>query len=727
MGTRRCLNCMKEFAFPDGQENMRFQCPICGHIEGTPPKEIYHLNPGVVLQGRYTIGTVVGFGGFGVIYRAWDQMLDTVVAIKEYYPSGLVQRVPGEKEVIIYEGNRRKEFYSELARFLDEAKNMARFQDNPNIVQVDNFFEENNTAYMVMEYLEGLSLKQYLKMENGKIDYETAVDIISSVIDALREIHASKILHRDISPDNIFLCEGGKVKLLDFGAARLSDEEKEITRSIILKPGFAPPEQYQSKSKQGPWTDIYALAATLYRSITGVVPDESTNRLEEDTVKAPMELDPSIPEYLSNTIMKGMALNPELRFRNVDEFKKALMQETKVLGLKEELKRRKKKRVITIAAAMGILLIGCIVAGSLYMKKYRETHLKSATVTVWISYGEEGSEADEQMIRDMAAGFEAEYASSDVHIQIEAFPEEEYMDKLEEAMEKGDMPTVYMSDSATDEMLEQAVPIKDIYKYIDVDNYYFLKEYKEELSDCRQMPMGFDVPVAYVRRGNNIDIETAEVENFEQIRGTDGHNYYISPSYYAMNLNSLGGEYSFQNEANLDQSAKDMLNTMSGDMAGKNQYKSDLQALNYFKEGKITYYLSSAQEFRTFNTEAAGLYEMRPLSTPEIYGEFTDMWSIDGNAGRDEIAAAKLLLSYMMDEGPQKTLHIKNKNAIPLQKDAYQEFIQNNGKYEIVNDYLDKLVFQPEQQGELKECSKRIAKEVVMKKDVDIDAWLEEQ
>jgi len=150
--TRRCLNCMKEFTIPSDGEKKLYMCPHCRHTEGTPPKEIYHLYPGTILSGRYIIGTVLGFGGFGVTYKAWDNTLGTVVAVKEYYPTGLVQRVPGQKAVIVYEGSRRTEYYTGLNRFLDEARNMAKFSDNPNIVHVENFFEENETAYIVMEY-----------------------------------------------------------------------------------------------------------------------------------------------------------------------------------------------------------------------------------------------------------------------------------------------------------------------------------------------------------------------------------------------------------------------------------------------------------------------------------------------------------------------------------------------------------------------------------------------
>ena len=223
----------------------------------------------------------MGFGGFGITYRAWDRTLEKKVAIKEYYPNGIVNRVPAEKAVIIYSGSRADEFQNGKVRFLAEARHMARFNTHPHIVNVHEFFEENNTAYIVMEFLEGISYKQYIEDCGGRVDCGTAVGVAVSVLGALRELHKEKIIHRDVSPDNIFLVLDApgasqyRVKLIDFGAARFSSGDEEKTLSIILKPGYAPPEQYRNKSKQGPWTDIYAVGAVLYCAITGERPEES--------------------------------------------------------------------------------------------------------------------------------------------------------------------------------------------------------------------------------------------------------------------------------------------------------------------------------------------------------------------------------------------------------------------------------------------------------------------
>ena len=183
---------------------------------------------------------------------------------------------------------------------------MARFSKEPNIVYVYGFLEANNTAYIIMELLEGTDLKTYVtQFPDQKMPIDDALHVVNEVGKALVAIHKGKVVHRDISPDNIFLCQDGRVKLLDFGAARLSTGEKTQTLSVVLKPGYAPPEQYRSKSRQGPRTDVYALAATLYKLITGKLPVESLDRVVEDTLEKPSVYNADIPPWLDSVIMTG--------------------------------------------------------------------------------------------------------------------------------------------------------------------------------------------------------------------------------------------------------------------------------------------------------------------------------------------------------------------------------------------------------------------------------------
>ena len=671
-------------------------CPYCGFIAGTPPKEIYHLHPGVRLENRYIIGTVVGFGGFGIIYRAWDERLEIMVAIKEFYPAGIVQRIPGEQEVIIYAGRGNQEFENGISRFLDEAKNMAKFSTHSNIMNVYDFFEENHTAYIVMEFLHGISLKEYVKSVNGKIEFGQAVEIISSVCEALKDIHKEGIIHRDISPDNIFICQDGKVKLIDFGAARFSSGEEEKTLSIILKPGYAPPEQYRTKSKQGPWTDVYALAATLYRIVTGVVPEESVNRIVEDNLMAPIEIDPDIPENFSNAIMKGMALNQDLRFQSIGEFQDAIQNKRKVTELKQELKRRKSRRIVGIGLVTILLLAGGLVGYKSYVSKKEQVELPPTVISIWLPVDEEAEvEEKKEMIESMVQTFQTDQPL--VQIEIECIPEEEYETRLQKSIEEGTMPTIFASDGFDENLLAETASVDQVFQYIDSSQYYFLQNYKDFYPSEKQIPMGFSVPVVYVRRGTGVDIDTVVIKEYEQLRtGEESLNYYVEPEICDLVWNSFSGI--LPEDGSLSEEAEEFQALYMEDLeTGNLDFTDKEEGMRRFEEGSIIYYIGTTEDFKTMNDKMAGLYEMRPLDSDILVGMLTDCYSISGQASKEEQHAASLLLGYMLAEGPQKTMHIIHKNAIPLNRNAYEEFINNNGKYEIVTTYyLDKVTFEGE-------------------------------
>lgn len=283
------------------------------------------LKPGVILKERYKIEEVIGAGGFGITYRAWDPLLQAYVAIKEYYPSGIATRSVDSSKVCVPVGNEQKEYHRGLVRFLKEAQDVARFQAEPNIVSIYDYLEENDTAYMVMEYLHGCTLKRYVLDHGGRLDTDHIIHICLSVLDALAVVHASDMIHRDISPENIFICEDLTVKLIDFGAAKQVYLDGEQTMSVVLKPGYAPPEQYAKKDKQGPWTDIYALGATLYFAATGEKPEESFGRALEDTIKPVCVVNPEIPMYLSKVIMQAMSVKIEDRYPTVEAMREALL------------------------------------------------------------------------------------------------------------------------------------------------------------------------------------------------------------------------------------------------------------------------------------------------------------------------------------------------------------------------------------------------------------------
>jgi len=330
MAKKICLGCMEQY------EDEMNVCPYCGYVEGTKPKEAYQLHPGVVLQGKYIVGKAIGYGGFGVTYIGYDYALGHKIAIKEYLPGECSTRCEGSVDVTIFEGEKGKQFERGIEKFADEARRLAELRNIKNIVTVYDSFKENNTAYIVMEYLEGKTLKEIIK-EEGKMNYEKAIAFIVPILDALTEVHKSGLIHRDISPDNIFITKDGGVKLIDFGAARYAATDNK-SLSIIVKAGYAPPEQYRSRGDQGGWTDVYACAATLYTLLTGVVPVESMNRIKNDTLVPPRKLGSDIPKKKQNALKNAMNLKVEDRTRTADEFKRELLSESFVKRKKDTLK-----------------------------------------------------------------------------------------------------------------------------------------------------------------------------------------------------------------------------------------------------------------------------------------------------------------------------------------------------------------------------------------------------
>lgn len=295
-------------------------CPKCGFDSSTYTVLPHHLVPGSLVKQRYQVGRVLGEGGFGITYVGRDTVLNLKVAIKEFYMAGYVNRNhEASSTVFATLGTHRDTFTKNKEKFLSEARVLARFYEEPGIVGVRDFCEENGTAYIIMDFLDGVNLKDYLE-KNGRLAPADAVALLMPVMRSLQRVHADGIIHRDISPDNIMVLDGCRTKLLDFGAARAVSQTDIKSLSVILKPGYAPEEQYRSKGHQGPWTDVYALAATLYRCIVGEAPDDAMERMYRDLLPAPAATDAACPIAISNVIMKGLAVRQPDRYQDVGTF-----------------------------------------------------------------------------------------------------------------------------------------------------------------------------------------------------------------------------------------------------------------------------------------------------------------------------------------------------------------------------------------------------------------------
>lgn len=326
-----CPHCMKEL----DKENVGI-CSHCGY-DFSETKEIHHqLKPYTILAGKYLVGDVLGEGGFGITYIGYDLNLEIRVAIKEFYPNGYATRESKNTSVLTaYAGNNIDIVYKWRDNFLREARSLAKCAHLSGVVGVKDFFQENNTAYIVQEFLEGQTLKEYCRERGGKLPVEQLLPALEPVILSLEEVHKEGLIHRDISPDNIMLLKSGQMKLLDFGAARDFTQEGEKSLSVLLKPGYAPEEQYRTKGNQGPWSDIYALAGTIYKCITGVTPPESMERMRKDELQRPSALGVSISPTIENVLLKAMEVYAENRYQTIEEFHRDLYSQ-KSFGLSTE-------------------------------------------------------------------------------------------------------------------------------------------------------------------------------------------------------------------------------------------------------------------------------------------------------------------------------------------------------------------------------------------------------
>ena len=624
-------------------------CPYCGYEEGSPAEEPYFLTPGMELENRYIIGKALGFGGFGITYKAWDKNLNIVVAVKEYYYTGIATRVPGTQDVTIYAHNRSAEYKHFLTRFLDEARYTAKFSSNNNIVNVYEFFEANNTAYIVMEFLEGTTLGDILR--RGALEIDECVATMKGICAALKAVHDEGILHRDISPDNIIICPNGTVKLFDFGAARFSKHESQeiLKLTQVMKPGYSPPEQYQAVSKQGPWTDIYALGATLYFMITGTKPEESTNRKTEDNLTPPNELNPDIPDYINDTIMRAMAVDMHLRFTSATEFEKALTKEKKVLGVVKEKKRRKKNRIIGLAAAVLTVGIGLTIFAYYYEQQRLEMTLPDGEITIWfvVSDDEELAadkiRAYEMIIENFTTDEEDEDGNPrgfpNVTITFEYFTYDEYAVIIREAFEAGELPQLFESTGLDADILEQATSVERALEQVrSTEQVLFFRQFDAVFPDGRQLPLGFVMPLIY-RNSNPFEDDGEETD--ERAR---------------------------------------------------------------FMAGKSAEFIGTTADYYEVQVALAGLYSIEMIDTGDIVCEFTMMMSI-GDGDDDQITIAERFLADLLGEFAQDFLHIQYQSgSLPLNRNillnvfvpTYNEFrgfFDNVRNFEI-RDYTG-TIYQP--------------------------------
>ena len=472
--------------------------------------------------------------------------------------------------------------------------------------------------------------------KKGKvISVETALQITQAVLSALKATHAAHIVHRDIKPANIFICKDGTIKVIDFGAARFSDSDTEKTRTIIITPGYAPAEQYQSKSKQGPYTDIYAVGAVLYEMLTGIKPDESINRKVEDNVEIPEKLNPNVPSYLNSAVMRAMAIQPEIRFQNVTQFSKALQSEKEVRDEKKEIKFRKRRRLMRIAVLMLLIVSSGIFCAFQYQTLSKETVLKQALLSIWVPYKEgETKEEVQQLIQNMADEYLRNNES--ISIEVEAIAENSYEEKLRTSLIEGNGPVLFDSSCLKREDYEMLASLNDliVFSSLDPNNYYFLDQYLSYFPSEKQLPLTFEIPILYV--------------------------------------NSL--------------------NESENSMVKQGSYKE-------FTDQEVSAYLGMVEDYKQVQSDMPGIYSLEmPEDTEGMAGKFTNLWSINADAKEEEYIAAVRLLYYFLSETSQDYLTVQSDHHLPINKNVLQAFVEVNGDFSGLEEYIRKLTMEGEKE-----------------------------
>lgn len=387
-----CLKCMKE------KPSVDMSCPHCGFDERENSQNYDYLDYWSVLRGQYLVGKSIGQGGFGITYVGFDMNLEMKVAIKEYFPYGFATRNHNVSDKItIMESEYKSVFEQEKSAFIEEARILAMCNELPGIVKVRDYFQENNTCYIVMEYLEGVTLKDYMQAQGGMLEPETVFGMMEPVIRSMIQIHEHGVIHKDISPDNIMLTNKNRVKLIDFGAAQRR-ANKGRTAINTYKERFSPLEQRREDGEIGTYSDIYAFCATMYYLMTGKAPDDVMDRNQNDLLMKPSEMGIKISPVQEAALMKGLELLPEDRIcdakdlyfflymygqnnENADQMKQGIInKKTEELTKKlkqAESKKKQQKCMIAIGALICVAIFGHFVLQNLEETKTQKENLSS--------------------------------------------------------------------------------------------------------------------------------------------------------------------------------------------------------------------------------------------------------------------------------------------------------------------------------------------------------------
>lgn len=738
MANELCMNC---FSVKGNYE----VCPFCGYAEGTPPKQPHYLTPGTILWNRFIVGTVIGAGGFGITYKCFDTTLGVTVAAKEFYPAGLVNRAPGECKVGLLSGDKEEQYKERLQRFLMEAQSVAQFGKAKDIVNVFDFFEENGTAYIIMEYIDGVLLKDYLDKQ-GAVDPDTAMSIIMPIIEAVKKIHSKGIIHRDISPDNIFITSEKTIKVFDFGAAQLNDSKEGMAAEPVIKVGYSPLEQYRDKSKKGFYTDVYAAGAILYQMLTGVKPIESTEREFKDELKSPKVLGVQISANMDRAVMEALSVRAEFRFQGIQQFQEALQNKRIAEYPEEKIQKRKRTRNWTIILAVVAALAVAVGIGlySTVLKPQNDifdTPITEKTeIVVWV----ENEDQKAQMESLAENGFKR--GESDTQDErVRRMQEEnkqvavtvEVQDDMETALKQANedsMPNMFLTDHVSSlEEYETVSMRENVYASLNIDDYLFMSEYESIFEDMKEMPTGIDTLLLYACQFDYHKDNTLENSCFAE--GEDTDTIELSEL-----ISDHEGEYTTENKLNNKLAYFDFCSLSNVLLLeNKDVWTSVFKKSTVPTDHEISS-LSGIQAFRLkaeeTNQEEEKEFQINRTQKNEIYGSnvvagvalrslmnkassnqdeekganplsgyktyvvmqdhkmlvnFSERYAITEKSSKAQQIACMRLLWVMLSEIGQAKKNAPGQTTFPILRSVFEEFPDYNANYDgfirLVNDY----------------------------------------
>lgn len=731
MANELCMNCFSV----KGQYEV---CPFCGYVEGTPPKQPHYLTPGTILWNRFIVGTVIGAGGFGITYKCFDTTLGVTVAAKEFYPAGLVNRAPGECRVGLLSGDKEGQYKERLQRFLMEAQSVAQFGKAKDIVNVFDFFEENGTAYIIMEYIDGILLKDYLDKQ-GAVEPEAAISIIMPIIEAVKKIHSKGIIHKDISPDNIFITSENTIKVFDFGAAQLNDSKEGMAAEPVIKVGYSPLEQYRDKSRKGFYTDVYAVGAILYQMLTGTKPLESTEREFKDELKSPKDLGVQISANMDRAVMEALSVRTEFRFQGIQQFQEALQNKRIAEYPEEKIQKRKRTRnwtiILSVVAALAVVVgIGLY---STVLKPQNEIFDTSITeetkITVWVENEDQKTQIESLVENGFKRG-ESDTQDAKVR-QMQEEDEQvtvvvEVQEDMETALKQADkdgMPNMFLTDHVSGLEEYELISMKDnVYASLNTDEYLFLSEYENKFSDMKEMPTGIDTLLLYAcqfdyHKDNALedscfmgqtDADTVEISELisentdEYIEDKELSN---KLAYFNQDVLSIAlflenkdlWESVFNKNTLPTDEALQKLSCMQ--MFRLEAEKDDFQ-IN--KEQKNEIYgsnIAAGVAYRSLMNEEANRDKEKganPLSGYKTYVvtqngkmlvDFSERYAITEASGEDQKIACMRLLWVMLSEIGQAKKNAPAQTTYPILRSVFEEFPSYNANYDgfirLVNGY----------------------------------------